>query len=224
MGGSPVSGAFVVFTAPSTGASGTFASNSTNTETDTTNASGVATSSMFTANGTLGADTVTASVAGVTATTNFSLTNTSGAAASITATSGSLQDATISTRVCSTAGGYCCRQQPVPCERRVRDLHGSGDRERAAHSLSNSSATETDTTNASGVATSSTFTADATAGGYTVTATVTGVTTAANFSLTNITGAVVSITATQRNAAKRDCQRRVCRAVGRDGAMVTRTQ
>jgi hypothetical protein len=95
MGGSPVSGAFVVFTAPATGASGTFASNSSNSETDTTNASGVATSSTFTANGTIGADVVTAIVTGVTATTSFNLTNTSGPAASITATSGSLQDAQI---------------------------------------------------------------------------------------------------------------------------------
>src|SRR5208282_690522 len=96
MGGSPVNGAFVIFTAPATGASGTFA-NGTNSETDTTNASGVVTSTMFTANGTLGADTVTASVAGVTATTNFNLTNSSGPAASITATSGSLQSASVST-------------------------------------------------------------------------------------------------------------------------------
>src|ERR1700691_402511 len=96
MGGSPVSGAFVVFTAPATGASGTFAGG-TSTETDTTNASGVATSSTFTANGTLGAVTVSATVAGATATANFSLSITSGPAASITATSGSLQDATINT-------------------------------------------------------------------------------------------------------------------------------
>ena len=83
MGGQPVSGAFVIFTAPSSGASGTFA-NGTNTESDTTNASGVATSTTFTANGTSGADTVTASVAGVTATTSFSLTNNSEPAASTT--------------------------------------------------------------------------------------------------------------------------------------------
>src|SRR5271166_5743009 len=48
MGSTPVAGAFVVFTAPASGASGTFA-NGTNTETDTTNSSGVA-STTFTAN------------------------------------------------------------------------------------------------------------------------------------------------------------------------------
>src|SRR5580698_2385725 len=73
MGGSPVSGAFVIFTAPGTGASGTFATSASNTETDTTDATGVAMSSTFTANGTIGAVVVTASVAGVTATTSFNL-------------------------------------------------------------------------------------------------------------------------------------------------------
>ena len=195
MGGSPVSGAFVIFTAPTTGASGTFASNSSNSETDTTNASGVAASSTFTANGTIGADTVTASVAGVTATTSFNLTNTSGPAASITGTSGSLQDAHIGTAfgaplVATVVDG---NQNPVSGAPVTFTAPASG---ASGTFASNSSNTETDTTNASGVATSSTFTADTTAGAYTAKATVTGVTTAASFKLTNITGAVVSIAAT----------------------------
>ena len=49
MGGLPVSGAFVTFTAPATGASGIFATSASNTETDTTDATGIATSSAFTA-------------------------------------------------------------------------------------------------------------------------------------------------------------------------------
>jgi len=195
MGGSPVGGAFVIFTAPTTGASGTFASNSSNSETDTTNASGVATSSTFTANGTIGADTVTASVAGVTATTSFNLTNTSGPAAAITATSGSLQDAHIGTAfgaplVATVVDG---KQNPVSGAPVTFAAPASG---ASGTFASNATATETDTTNASGVATSSTFTADTAAGAYTAKATVTGVTTAASFKLTNITGAVVSIAAT----------------------------
>jgi len=195
MGGSPVSGAFVIFTAPTTGASGTFRSNSSNSETDTTNASGVATSSTFTANGTIGADTVTASVAGVTATTSFNLTNTSGPAAAITGTSGSLQDAHIGTAfgaplVATVVDG---NQNPVSGAPVTFTAPASG---ASGTFASNSTATETDTTNASGVATSSTFTADTTAGAYTAKATVTAVTTAASFKLTNITGAVVSIAAT----------------------------
>jgi hypothetical protein len=195
MGGSPVSGAFVVFTAPATGASGTFASTSTNTETDTTNASGIATSSMFTANGTFGADTVTASVAGVTATTTFSLMNTSGPPASIAATSGSLQDATISTAFEAplVATVLDSNQNPVSGATVTFTAPTAG---ASGTFASNSTNTETDTTNASGEATSSAFTANATSGAFSVMATVTGVTQAANFSLTNITGAVISITAT----------------------------
>jgi hypothetical protein len=194
MGGSPVSGAFVIFTAPATGASGTFASNSSNTETDTTNASGVATSSTFTANGTIGADAVTAGVAGVTATTSFTLTNTSGPPASIAATSGSLQDAQISTAfgvplVATLVDG---NQNPVSGVSVTFTAPATG---ASGIFASNSSNTETDTTGANGQATSSAFTADATAGAYAVTATVTGVT-PASFELTNIIGALVAIAAT----------------------------
>lgn len=75
-GSNPVSGVSVVFTAPSTGASGTFG-NGMNTITMTTNASGVA-SAPFTANSTAGGPyTVTAAATGLT-TLNFSLTNSAG--------------------------------------------------------------------------------------------------------------------------------------------------
>ena len=156
MGGSPVSGAFVIFTAPTTGASGTFRSNSSNSETDTTNASGVATSSTFTANGTIGADTVTASVAGVTATTSFNLKNTSGQAAAITGKRGYLQDAHIGTAfgaplVATVVDG---NQNPVSGAPVTFTAPASG---ASGTFASNSTATETDTTNASGVATSSTL-------------------------------------------------------------------
>ena len=78
--GNPVSGVSVTFTAPSTGASGTFAATgcTSNPQTyscvATTNASGDATSSTFTANGTTGTYNVAASASG-TNTVNFSLTN-----------------------------------------------------------------------------------------------------------------------------------------------------
>jgi hypothetical protein len=194
MGGSPVNGAFVTFTAPATGASGTFATTATNTETDTTNASGVVTSSVFTANGTIGADVVTASVAGVTATTTFNLTNTSGPAASITATSGSLQDAVISTAFGAplVATVVDINQNPVSGASVTFTAPATG---ASGTFASNSTNAETDTTGANGQATSSTFTADATAGAFAVTATFTGLT-PANFELTNVTGALVSITAT----------------------------
>ena len=193
MGGSPLGGAFVTFTAPAAGASGTFAGG-TNTETDSTGSNGVATSSTFTANGVIGTVTVATSVAGATATTSFNLTNTSGPPASISATSGSLQDTPVSkafgaplVATVLDANGY-----PVTGASVTFTAPASG----ASGTFANGTATETDTTNASGVATSSTFTANATSGAYTVTASNAGIATAANFSLTNITGAVVSITAT----------------------------
>jgi hypothetical protein len=67
-------GATVTFTAPSTGASGTFPGNLL-TATATTNASGVATAPAFVANSTAGNYSVTASVAGGAAPAAFALTN-----------------------------------------------------------------------------------------------------------------------------------------------------
>lgn len=64
----------VTFTAPTSGASGTFA-NGTNTETDITNNVGLATSSTFTANAVGGTYMVTATVSGAPSPSSFSLTN-----------------------------------------------------------------------------------------------------------------------------------------------------
>jgi hypothetical protein len=73
----PVNGAAVTFTAPATGASGTFAATTPSTTvTASTNSSGVAVAPAFTANAIAGAYTVTAAVSGVSAAADFSLTNT----------------------------------------------------------------------------------------------------------------------------------------------------
>jgi CSLREA domain-containing protein len=75
--GNPVSGIPVTFTAPASGPSGTFASSAT----VNTDASGVATAPVFTANGISNNQTpynVTASLAGGVGSTNFSLTNLKG--------------------------------------------------------------------------------------------------------------------------------------------------
>ncbi len=79
--GNPVdtAGVQITFTAPSSGPSAVF-SNSTNVEVDNTNASGIATTSILTANGTAGPSySVVASGSGLTA-TNFTLTNRGGVA------------------------------------------------------------------------------------------------------------------------------------------------
>ncbi len=75
-GGVPNSGVSVTFTAPATGASGTFGDTGNNITTATTNASGVATSALFTANTTAGGPyTVVASASGAGSSANFSLTD-----------------------------------------------------------------------------------------------------------------------------------------------------
>jgi hypothetical protein len=80
-----VSGVTVTFTAPAqTGASGTFAGG---VNTAVTNASGVATSAIFTANSIAGGPyNVAASVSGVATAANFALTNTSPAAIAVDVT------------------------------------------------------------------------------------------------------------------------------------------
>jgi hypothetical protein len=73
-GGDAVPNLSVTFTAPSTGAGGTFA-NGQATYTATTNSSGIATSLTLTANATAGSYSVTASATGMTTLASFPLTN-----------------------------------------------------------------------------------------------------------------------------------------------------
>jgi hypothetical protein len=68
-----VANATVVFTAPTNGATGTFA-NGTNTTTTTTATGGIATATLFTADGTTGTFIVTAATTGVTTPASFSET------------------------------------------------------------------------------------------------------------------------------------------------------
>jgi YVTN family beta-propeller protein len=72
--GNPITGAVVTFTAPGSGASGTFPASST-TATATTNGSGIATSAAFTANGTAGSYTVTATTPGISGSAAYNLIN-----------------------------------------------------------------------------------------------------------------------------------------------------
>ncbi len=186
-GGNPVSGVTVTFTAPGSGASGTFAGG---VNTATTNASGIATSATFTANSTVGGPySVTASVSGVGTPATFALTNTTGPAGSITVVSGTPQSATISTAfaaplvaVVKDAGG-----NPVSGVTVTFAAPGTGASGTFAGGVN------TATTNASGIATSAVFTANSTAGSYSVSASASGVSTPATFSLTNNVGPASSI-------------------------------
>jgi hypothetical protein len=177
--GNPVNGVIVTFTAPSSGASGSFAGG---TNTAVTNSSGLATAAAFTANSISGSYRVAASVPGVSGTARFRLTNEAAAgASSITTTSGTPQTATVGTAFAN------------PLVVTVKNSSGggvSGVTVTFAAPSSGASGTfaggaNTATTNASGVATSAAFTANSTAGSYAVTASAPGVSTPASFALTN---------------------------------------
>ena len=185
--GTPVSGLSVTFTAPAesgspnTVATCTFAGGGT-TETDTTASNGTASSSPCTTTTVSGAYTV-AVTAFPALGAAFSLTNVSGPPAAIAATSGTPQTATVSTAFTDPLVATVTDSDgnPVSGASVTFKAPSSG----ASGAFANGTNTETDTTDANGDATSSTFTANATSGGYTVTATVTGVATPADFSLTN---------------------------------------
>jgi len=188
-GNNPVGGVVVTFTPPASGAGGTFAGG---VNTATTNASGVATSAVFTANATAGGPyNVVASATGA-ASTNFSLTNNAGAAAKVAVTSGSGQSATISTAFAAPLVATVTDAGNNPVSGVVVTFTPPA----SGASGTFAGGANTATTNASGVATSATFTANATAGGpYNVVASATGAT-SANFSLTNKTGAAAKVAAT----------------------------
>ena len=73
--GSPISGVTITFAAPSSGVSGTFTNTGTNSTTASTNSSGVAVASTFTANSQLGNYNVIATASGLAGSVNFALIN-----------------------------------------------------------------------------------------------------------------------------------------------------
>ncbi|HEY5010130.1 MAG TPA: hypothetical protein VIH73_03175, partial [Acidimicrobiales bacterium] len=177
----PVSGTTVTFTAPATGASGTFA-NGTATTTAVTNTSGVATATTFTANTVAGGFNVQATSGSATPAT-FSLTNNPGAAAVVKAYSGTPGSAPAGLTFANLLIAQVLDKygNPVPNQTVRFTAPATG----ATGKFANGTPNTTAVTTSQGLATASTFTANATVGGpYTVTAT-TGSATPATFSLTN---------------------------------------
>jgi len=189
----PVPNVSVTFTAPATGASGKFANNTATTSVNT-DSSGVATATTFTANSMAGSYTVQASTAGVASPANFSLTNTPGGAASITVTQGSGQSTQINMPFGTTLQAVVkdSSNNPVPSVSVTFTAPASG----ASGLFANNTNATTVNTDANGLATATTFTANSTAGGpYLVTAAAAG-DGSTTFSLTNLHGNPYSITAT----------------------------
>jgi len=190
---SPIAGASVTFTVPGLGASGLFGASVTSTV--VTNASGIANSGILTANATVGSFTATATVAGG-GTANFALTNT--APASIAATGGVTQSAVINTNfgVLLQATVRDATNAPVANATVTFTAPGSG-----ASGLFGALITHTATTNVSGVATATAFTANATVGAYIVTASVSGVATTAEYNLNNTLATPVTAVASPSNGS-----------------------
>jgi hypothetical protein len=177
----PMSGVPVIFTAPGSGASGTFAGGGL-TATISTDGTGVASAPAFTANGQTGGYSVTAAVTGVTGSASFSLNNTTGTPFNIQVAGGTPQSATVSTSyslllkaTVRDAGNNLLSGVPV-----LFTAPGSG----ASGTFSGGGLTVSATTDGSGVATATAFTANGQAATFIVTAGVTGLT-PASFNLTN---------------------------------------
>jgi hypothetical protein len=191
--GNPLANVLVNFAAPLAGPSGTF-----NALTVVpTNTLGIATAPGFSANHVQGTFTVTATAAGIASPANFSLANTAIPAA-IRTVSGTGQHATVFTSygAALTARVTDASGKPVIGITVVFELPGS-----AANGTF--AASPASVTNANGVATAPTLTANTVAGNFTVNAWVAGVAVPAPFTLTNNAGqpAGVSIVAGNSQSA-----------------------
>jgi hypothetical protein len=180
--GSPLSGALVTFTAPST-ADGTFVSNGTASETQTTGANGMATSSTFTAGATPGAYNVTAATSGAATSATFALTNSVGPATNITPTPGSAYITVSSTYAALTATVTDTDGNPVDGAQ-VTFTANTGSTGATGTFASTGNNVEMQTTGANGQAVTTDLVANAMSGGFTVTAS-SGALKPATFNLTN---------------------------------------
>ncbi len=180
--GSPLSGASVTFTAPST-ADGTFMSNGTASETQTTDSNGIATSSTFTAGTTVGSYNVTAATSGAATPATFALTSSVKPAPTITPTPVSEYVTVSTTYAALTATVTDTDGNPVP-DVQVTFTANTGATGATGTFTSTGNNIEIQTTGANGKAVSTDLVANATAGGFTVTAS-SGTLTPATFHLTN---------------------------------------
>jgi hypothetical protein len=184
--GVAVAGTTVTFSAPSSGAGGTFAGGNP-TATGTTDSTGIAVSPVFTANGTVGIYNIIASTVSTQATALFNMSNTL-TPASITSAAGDLQSQTVGAEFTTAlsvtvmdASGTPVAVSGLPVTFTAPATGASG------YFVDTDTNTTTATTNSSGVATAALFVAGPTAGSYTVTASYStdGATGQTTFTLTN---------------------------------------
>lgn len=195
----PVSGVTVTFTATAatSGASATLS----NGGSATTGANGKA-SVTATANMHAGGYRVTASAGGVGSPVTFTLTNDPGAPTTLTANAGTTpQSATVNTTFTVPLAVTLTDQDgnPISGVTVTFTAPASG----ASGRFTGSGNSVTAPTNAQGVATAPSITANSTAGGYAVAASGGGVTNATAFALTNLAGAPSRIAVTAGGGAAR---------------------
>src|SRR5579872_6321372 len=185
----PLTGITVTFTAPGSGPSGRFAGG---VNIATTDAQGIASSAVFTANTKAGSYVVVASATGATTSANFALTNLPGPPTSVDVTSGSGQSAQINTAFASPLAAWVTDafNNSVP---NVTVTFTAPAQTGASATFAGG--VNSATTNASGVATSQALTANSHVGAYNITASVAGAT-SANFALTNTTALPAKIAVT----------------------------
>ena len=164
LAGNPLAGMVVTFTAPASGAGGTFAG--LRTVTERTNAAGIATAPAFTANTKAGAFVVTVGFNGDAAPETIALTNLAGPPTHLTIVSGTLQSATVNTTF-NKAIAFAVKDifgNPVSGASVTFTAPTSGPSGAFAGAH-----TTTILTDAAGVATAPTFTANTTAGAFVMT-------------------------------------------------------
>jgi predicted outer membrane repeat protein len=181
VGGTPVAGEPVTFTAPATGPSGTFDGKSTITV--LTNANGIAIAPAFTANTKAGSFGVTVSFGGQAPLDTILLTNVPGPPANLIAVSGTAQTATVGTSFATPLAVKVMDRfgNPIAGVKVIFMAPASG----ASGAFAGNQITVAVTTNDLGFAVAPAFTADTTAGKYQVIASASGIMTELRYSLTN---------------------------------------
>jgi hypothetical protein len=197
----PVAGREITFTAPDSGATGTFASTGTNSVTVGANGSGAAAAPQFTANRVAGTYSIVAT--SIYGQVIFTLTNTAtGVVASFGAAGPSRQSATVGRRYAHALSTQVldANGDPVPGTTVTFSLgqaeggaSGGGGATGPGASFDGGAAQATAETDATGTATSPAFTANDTAGAFTASASVQGVSQPLVFRLDNLAGKPPSV-------------------------------
>ena len=193
--GAAVAGAAVVFNAPTSGASGTFATTNAAAVTVYTNNSGAATAPAFTANDLPGTYSVVATSSAVAGSAQFSLTNSdAGIPATIVASQGSGQSAATGVGFTLPLTATVTDAQGLPVAGASVTFSVTPGSTGASASFVGSGSSVSETTNSYGVATTPVLTAGSAAGSFSVIGSVRGLNSTVTFSLAVTAGTPYTLT------------------------------